>query len=44
MMGCLGGAEIVGGVLIKKIESIIVVVIIEMTWTAMLVSTWKQGC
>ena len=39
MMGCLGSAEIVGGVLIMKIGSIIMVVIIGMTRTALLVSS-----
>jgi hypothetical protein len=39
MMGCLGGTEIVAGVLIMKIGSIIMVVIIGMTRTALLVSS-----
>jgi hypothetical protein len=39
MMGCLSGAEIVAGVLIMKIGSIIVVVIIGMTQTTLLVSS-----
>jgi hypothetical protein len=38
-MGCLGGAEIIAGVLIMKIGSIIVVIIIGMTRTALLMSS-----
>jgi hypothetical protein len=39
MMGCLGGAEIVPGMLIMKIGSIIMVVVIGMTRTTLLVSS-----
>jgi hypothetical protein len=39
MMGCMGGVVIGDDVLIMKIESIIVVVVIEMTWTTLLVSS-----
>jgi hypothetical protein len=39
MMGCMGGVVIVGGVLITKIESIIKVIVIEMTRTTLLVSS-----
>jgi hypothetical protein len=38
-MGCLGGAEIIAGVLIMKIGSIIVVIIIGMTQTTLLMSS-----
>ena len=39
MMDCLGGTKIITGVLIMKIGSIIVVVIIRMTRTALLESS-----
>jgi hypothetical protein len=39
MMGCIGGAIIIGGMLIMEIESIIMVVVIGKIRTALLVSS-----
>jgi len=39
MMGCMGGAMIIGGVLIMEIGSIIMVIVIGKTWTTLLVSS-----
>jgi len=39
MMGCIGGAMIIGGMLIIQIESIIMVIIIGKIRTAELVSS-----
>jgi len=39
MMGCIGGAMIIGGMLIIEIESIIMVVVIGKIQTALLVSS-----
>ena len=39
MMGCLSGAKNIAGVLIMKVGSIIMVIIIGMTRTALLVSS-----
>jgi len=39
MMGCMGGAMIIDGVLIMEIASIIMVIVIGKTWTTLLVSS-----